>query len=179
MFICVHPCPQRRKRPGKKHNDLSFEEAYWHDEQAYWRAFWGFELFWGGEGIPAVFSEIIQGQIAWQDYQEDHCQNVLCQDLTPAVHRKAHPTSHRASRHQVEILEKCHEDSALVDLMAIAGRSDRTKFRHQVSNPLLELGLIEMTIPDKPRSSKQKYRLTEKGRQFMDGLHGGDKWPTL
>jgi predicted transcriptional regulator len=24
-----------------------------------------------------------------------------------------------------------------------------------------------MTIPDKPRSSKQKYRLTAKGRQFL------------
>ena len=61
------------------------------------------------------------------------------------------------SRHQVEILHKCHKDSALLDLMAIAGRSDRTKFRHQVLNPLLEEGLIEMTVPDKPRSSKQKY----------------------
>jgi len=30
-----------------------------------------------------------------------------------------------------------------------------------------------MTIPDKPRSSKQKYRLTDKGRQFMEQLSGG------
>ena len=76
------------------------------------------------------------------------------------------------SQHQVEILRKCREDSPLVDLMAIAGRSDRTKFRHQVLNPLLEEGLIEMTIPDKPRSSKQRYRLTEKGRKFLDDLQG-------
>ncbi|MFP4346853.1 MAG: Fic family protein, partial [Desulfococcaceae bacterium] len=60
--------------------------------------------------------------------------------------------------------------SPLVDLMAISGRSDRTKFRHQILNPLLEMDLIEMTIPDKPRSSKQKYRLTNKGRQVLSGI---------
>ncbi|MFH1931751.1 MAG: ATP-binding protein, partial [Pseudomonadota bacterium] len=36
------------------------------------------------------------------------------------------------SRHQVEILHKCREDSLLVDLLVITGRSDRTKFRDQV-----------------------------------------------
>jgi len=83
------------------------------------------------------------------------------------------------SKHQVDILRKCQNDSALVDLMAITGRSDRTKFRHQVLNPLLEARLIEMTIPDKPQSSKQKYRLTEKGQETLreldqTGLRGSD-----
>ncbi len=59
--------------------------------------------------------------------------------------------------------------------MAITGRSDRTKFRHQVLNPMIEEGFIEMTIPDKPRSSKQKYRLTEKGRQVLGRSEGGGK----
>jgi len=92
----------------------------------------------------------------------------------PAVSEEA-GTKLALSRHQVEILHKCREDSVLVDLMAIAERSDRTKFRHQVLSPLLEAGLIEMTIPNKPRSSKQRYRLTEKGRQFLRGLQKGNK----
>ncbi|MBC8179136.1 MAG: putative DNA binding domain-containing protein [Deltaproteobacteria bacterium] len=71
------------------------------------------------------------------------------------------------SRHQVEILHKCREDSMLVDLMAITGRTDRTKFRHQVFGPLMEADLIEMTIPDKPRSSKQRYRITSLGEKIL------------
>ncbi len=78
------------------------------------------------------------------------------------------------SRHQVEILRKCNEDTALLDLMAVTGRSDRTKFRHQVLNILLEEGLIEMTIPDKPRSSKQKYRLTLAGKKVLKELKRGE-----
>jgi ATP-dependent DNA helicase RecG len=76
------------------------------------------------------------------------------------------------SRHQVEILRKCQQNKALLDLIAITGRSDRTKFRHQVLNPLIDMGLVEMTIPDKPRSSKQKYRLTTKGRQILKRPRG-------
>jgi len=71
------------------------------------------------------------------------------------------------SRHQVAILEKCHEETVLIELMAIAQRTDRTKFRHQVLNPLLANGLIEMTVPDKRRSSKQKYRVTTKGQAWL------------
>jgi predicted HTH transcriptional regulator len=69
------------------------------------------------------------------------------------------------SRHQVEILHKCLIDTGITELMEIAGRTDRTKFRNQVLNPLIEAGLLEMTVPDKPRSSKQKYRVTEEGRE--------------
>ncbi|MCO5259306.1 MAG: ATP-binding protein [Crocinitomicaceae bacterium] len=38
----------------------------------------------------------------------------------------------------------------------------REYFRSNYLKPALELGLIEMTISDKPNSNKQKYRLSEK-----------------
>ncbi len=71
------------------------------------------------------------------------------------------------SRHQVEILAKCVEDQPLVALLVAAGRADRTKFRNQILAPLLAAGWVEMTIPDKPRSSKQKYRTTELGLKIL------------
>lgn len=55
---------------------------------------------------------------------------------------------------------------------AIAGRSDRTKFRNRVLGPLLDQGLIEMTIPDRPRSSEQHYRLTGAGTEYLKNPTG-------
>lgn len=57
--------------------------------------------------------------------------------------------------------------------MAMTERTDRTKFRNQVLNPMLEAGLIEMTIPNKPRSRNQRYRLTVKGQTALRGNPGG------
>jgi len=51
--------------------------------------------------------------------------------------------------------------------MAPSGRTNRTKFRDQVLAPLLDAGLVEMTVPDKPRSPKQQYRMTEAGRAAL------------
>ena len=52
-------------------------------------------------------------------------------------------------------------------LMKVAGQTNRTRFRTVLLKPLIAAGLLESTIPDKPRSSKQKYRLTDKGRQVL------------
>lgn len=71
-------------------------------------------------------------------------------------------------RHQVEVLKKCKNECSIVNLMELTERTDRSKFRKRILSPLLDAGFIEMTIPDKPQSSKQKYRLTDKGKAFLD-----------
>ena len=43
-------------------------------------------------------------------------------------------------------------------------------FREAYLVPALRAGVIELTIPDKPQSSRQRYRLTQKGRDLMARL---------
>ena len=101
-----------------------------------------------------------------------HPQSRVAEGKLPATGRVAGEvgTKSAPSRHQVEMVRMCVKETPLVDLLKLTGRTDRTKFRHQVLNPLLVEGLIEMTIPGKPRSRLQKYRLTEKGRDWLKAV---------
>jgi predicted HTH transcriptional regulator len=92
------------------------------------------------------------------------------------AHDQAHDfdckgTKSAPSRNQVKLLRMCLIENTLLDLMNLLGRSDRTKFRNQVLNPMIYEGLVEMTIPDKPNSRLQKYRLTAKGKEMLEALN--------
>jgi hypothetical protein len=52
-------------------------------------------------------------------------------------------------------------------LQAALGLADRKSFRERYLKPALADGLIEMSLPDKPNSPLQKYRLTERGREWV------------
>lgn len=67
----------------------------------------------------------------------------------------------------VAILEAAQAASSRSGLQEAAGLKDREHFRLGYLEPLLDAGWLEMTIPDKPRSSKQRYRTTDTGRQVL------------
>jgi len=48
------------------------------------------------------------------------------------------------------------------DIQNLLQLKHRENFRDNYLIPALNEGILEMTIPDKPNSSKQKYRLTQK-----------------
>ena len=59
------------------------------------------------------------------------------------------------------------EDSTRQHLQEALGLKHEDHFRKAYLSPALQAGLIEMTIPDKPRSRNQRYRLTPAGREFL------------
>ncbi|MBI5756855.1 MAG: AAA family ATPase [Nitrospirae bacterium] len=63
--------------------------------------------------------------------------------------------------------EKAASTGELMDLLTL---SHRPSFLYTYLQPALEVGYIERTIPDKPQSRLQRYRLTAKGRQLLERL---------
>ncbi|HNX75074.1 MAG TPA: ATP-binding protein [Candidatus Rifleibacterium sp.] len=53
------------------------------------------------------------------------------------------------------------------EIMLVLGLKSRKHFREEYLSPSLKAGLIEMTLPDKPNSRLQKYRLTEAGKALI------------
>lgn len=52
------------------------------------------------------------------------------------------------------------------DLQERLGLADRKSFRERYLSPALEAGFVEFTIPEKPNSRLQRYRLTTMGTAF-------------
>ena len=53
------------------------------------------------------------------------------------------------------------------DILSRLQLKDRKHLREQYMGPALAQGLIEMTVPDRPRSRLQRYRLTARGQQWL------------
>ena len=64
------------------------------------------------------------------------------------------------SKDHLKILRNCKNESSAIELMKILNRSNKSKFKNVIINPLVENGYFELTNPDKPKSPTQKYRLT-------------------
>lgn len=61
------------------------------------------------------------------------------------------------------LLSKVSGEMTRQEMMDLAGLKDRKHFGDAYLQPSLDAGFLEMTIPGKPQSSKQRYRLTEQG----------------
>ncbi len=74
----------------------------------------------------------------------------------------------KVSREIKKMLDAFTGDMSRRELQNILGLKDDENFRVAYLKPAIEQNLISLTIPEKPSSSKQKYRLTRKGQSLRD-----------
>jgi ATP-dependent DNA helicase RecG len=82
-------------------------------------------------------------------------------------HVTAHVAEH-VTEQVLQLLRACRGEQSRADLMDAVGLTHREHFREAYLVPALAVGYLEMTIPDKPKSSRQKYRLTPAGHTFLN-----------
>ena len=70
---------------------------------------------------------------------------------------------------QVDNLPFCleHEPMGRLEIMQCLGLSHRPTFLHNYLKPAIQVGFVEMTRTDSPKSPTRKYRLTAKGKAFI------------
>ena len=69
--------------------------------------------------------------------------------------------------HVEKLLSVLDNEMSRSEIMEALELDDRKNFRTRYLNPAIESKLVELTIPDKPKSIKQKYRLTELGEKIL------------
>ena len=92
-------------------------------------------------------------------------QDSVCVGNHASNHASSHASDH-ASRQVEKLLSVLIGEMGRSELQELLSIKNRDYFRTDYLNPAISNGYIEQTIPDKPNSRNQKYRLTEKGLQL-------------
>lgn len=104
-----------------------------------------------------------QVQFVKKDYQTETDGQRKFQTLFSEIATKL-----RLSYDQVaKVLEFCNQAKARKDILEIIGYKNHTDNYRKYILPLIENDLLQFTLPNTPKSSKQKYQITDKGLAFM------------
>ncbi|MHB9022947.1 MAG: LacI family DNA-binding transcriptional regulator [Armatimonadota bacterium] len=114
-------------------------------------------------------------------------QLVIRQSCAPPRHSPRHhatppvtpPVDHEISPAVARLLPWCDPPRGKRELMALLGMHDVNHFRQAYIDQALQRGLVARTIPDKPNSCKQQYRVTELGRRWLQEQASPDKSHSL
>jgi len=74
-----------------------------------------------------------------------------------------------------QVAEFCQAPKSAKEIMATLGLRHWKTFQANYFLPLIRVGMLERTIPDKPRSRLQRYRTTAAGMKALEGKPRGTK----
>lgn len=110
-----------------------------------------------GSGVRNInkYNKIYSGEIA-QFIEGDVFKTIIPLDVMDT--RKVNdPVENEEDTETKNILEFCKTPKSRKEIQEYMGYSNRGHFSRHVLNPLINGGLLKLTIPDKPTSPKQKY----------------------
>lgn len=110
--------------------------------------------FWPNIEIARKITPQVTGQVTEQVGGQ------VSEQVTPQVTQQVTPQV-------IAVLEAVRTARTREELQGAVGLRDREHFRKTYLEPLLVAGWLKMTIPDKPRSSKQRYRTSDLGRKVL------------
>ena len=102
----------------------------------------------------------VAGQATGQVTGQPESQHIITPGVTPEVMRFLSVIEGTTSRQEIQ---------------TELGIKDEKHFREFYQQPAVTRGLIEMTIPEKPTSRLQKYRLTNKGHAVIANLKSSNE----
>ena len=109
-------------------------------------------------------SSIVSSQVVTSQSQDNTSLSQVCHKLSQVCHKLEKERLNNAAKTLVTLL---NAPLSLKVLMESVGESNRGRMKDNILVPLLDAGLIKLTIPDIPNSPKQKYALTEKGQELF------------
>ena len=114
----------------------------------------------GGEDPEMIEGDVFRTIVKYPDsavYEEDSTATAgAAPEVTPEVTPEVG-----------KMLTVIQGEMSRAEIQQKLGLTDEKHLRKHYQQPAVAMELIEMTFPDKPRSSKQKYRLTKAGRHLL------------
>ncbi len=102
-----------------------------------------------------------------RDMKKTTTQDTMHDTPHDTTHDTPHDTPHDDTLQIIKLLKTLRGEMSREEILSKLELKDRENLRKAYLKPALESGFIELTLPGKLRSKKQKYRITGKGEIFL------------
>ena len=88
------------------------------------------------------------------------------QESNQETHQETHqekPLKYRLTKDQMDIVNFCSVPRSAKEILERKGLYNQSRARKKYIQPLIDMGVLEMTIPENPNDRNQKYRKVKKG----------------
>lgn len=118
-------------------------------------------------GLPEPVIEEIQDRVRVTIYVPSHDPGQVGEQVSKSSEQVS-----KSSEQVMAVLTAAGTPRSRSELLAAIGLADAYGNYRRHLLPLIEKGYLARTIPDKPNSRLQRYRLTDTGRAHLDSISG-------